>query len=669
MTMTMGGGGPRVWWTASELASLRLPGLSTAKRKINELAQSERWALKTDRGGFPLARPRQGRGGGLEYNVAVLPAQATTAMARLGLIGQVRQVAEEAPANDGDSAAPQGQLWSWFDQQSEAVKGEARARLTMLDGIGTLEAAGLTRTAAIATVSAEHGVAESTLWGYLTLIAGAQRGDRLPLLAPQRKGGGKAAEVDADAWQYLISDYLRPERPTFASCYDRCQREFCAPRGLTLPHVKTLQRKLEREVDGRVIVARREGMDALRATIPHQQRSVADLHALELVNIDGHRWDVFVRWPDGTIARPMMVAIQDVYSRKILSWRIGETESAVLTRLAFADLFADFGIPKGCLMDNGRAFASKMITGGATSRFRFKIKAEEPTGLLTDLGVKVHWALPYRGSSKPIERAFRDLCDSVAKHPAFAGAYTGNRPDAKPENYGSKAIDLETFRRVVQLGIDAHNARAGRRTEACAGRLSFDQAFNDSYAVAPIGKAKPEQLRMALLASKIVSTDRKDGSVGAYGNIWWSPAMSAFAGQKVILRYDPDNLHSDVHVYGLDARYLASAQLQVKTGFLDAAAAGKRARQEGELRKVTRRAVELQQLLTAEELAAMMPDLPETEDETPEPKVVRPVRRRGLTAAALKPTIQAVQQDVEQPVSMNERMTMAMERVALRVVE
>lgn len=644
MTMTMGNGGPRVWFTAAELASMKLPGLSTVKRKINEVARAERWALKVDRGGLPLARPRQGRGGGIEYNVAVLPAQATTALTRMGLIGQVRETADGAPANDmasdGPTATPQSQIWSWFDQQSEAVKAEARARLVMVDAVETLEAAGLTRTAAVATTAAQHRAAESTLWSYLTLAASAERADRLPVLAPQRKGGGKPAEVDAGAWSFLVSDYLRPEKPTFSSCYERCKREYCAPRGIVLPHQKTLQRKLERDVDHRVIIARREGADALRATIPHQQRTVAELHALELVNIDGHRWDVFVRWPNGAIARPMMVAIQDVFSRKILSWRIDETESAVLTRLAFADLFRDYGIPKACLMDNGRAFASKMITGGATSRFRFKIKAEEPTGLLTALGIRVHWALPFRGSSKPIERAFRDLCDTVAKHPAFAGAYTGNKPDAKPENYGSKAIDLETFRQVVQLGIDAHNARIGRRTEACAGRLSFDQAFNASYAVAPVGKATPEQLRMALLASKIVSTDRKNGSVGAYGNVWWSPAMSAIAGQKVILRYDPDVLHSDVHVYGLDGRYLASAELQAKTGFLDAAAAGKRARQEAELKKATRHATKLQQLLTAEELAAMMPDLPETEDETPEPSVVRPVRHRGMTAAALKPVVQ-----------------------------
>lgn len=653
---------PKAWFTAAELAALRLPGLSTVKRKVNEQAQAERWALKVDRGGLPLARARQGRGGGWEYNVAVLPPSASAELARRGLLAQ------PAAANDDPAAEAvvTSQIWSWFDQQADTVKAEASRRLKVIDAIEGMERTGLTRSAAVATASAEAGVAASTVWEWLKLATGVARSDRLPVLAPQRKGGGKAAEVDAAAWSFLVSDYLRPERPTFASCYHRCLREYCGPRGLELPHMKTLQRKLEREVDQRAIVARRDGMDALRATIPSQQRTVADLHALELVNIDGHRWDVFVKWPDGRVARPLMVAIQDVYSRKILSWRIDETESAVLTRLAFADLFRSYGIPKACLMDNGRAFASKMITGGATSRFRFSIKPEEPTGLLTALGIKIHWALPFRGSSKPIERAFRDLCDSVAKHPAFAGAYTGNRPDAKPENYGSKAVDLDTFRRVVEAGIAQHNARPGRNTEACAGRHSFDQAFEASYATSAIGRASVEQMRMALLASKIISTDRRDGSISAYGNVWWSPAMSALSGQKVVLRYDPDNLHSEVHVYGLDGRYLASAELQEKTGFLDAGAAQRRARQEGELRKAARRAVELQQLLAAEDLAALMIE-PEEPEPLPEPRIIRPVRVRGN--AALKP-VEADRAETHPTQTTNDRLTLAMERMGgLRLVE
>jgi hypothetical protein len=109
------------------------------------------------------------------------------------------------------------------------------------------------------------------------------------------------------------------------------------------------------------------------------------------------------------------------------------------------------------------------------------------------LGVKTHWTLPYRGSSKPIERAWRDLCEYVAKHPAMAGAYTGNKPTAKPDSYRERAIPIDEFRAHVDREIAAHNARQGRATETAKGR-SFDATFAESYAQNPATEVTAEQL-------------------------------------------------------------------------------------------------------------------------------------------------------------------------------
>jgi len=620
--------GGRNWFTAAELAELKLPGLPKTKRKINEKAAAERWALKGDAAGLALARPRKARGGGTEYHVALLPAAARVELAKRGLGGAAQVTAGPPPETRPAS------LWPWFEAQSDAVKAVAARRLAIIDAVERHEAAGLTRTAAIAAVAADESVSTSTLWGWRRAVEGIDQADWLPHLAPRRKGGGAEAAVDPELWRALKSDWLRPERPTWESCYQRTLT-LAAARGLSLPHSRTLWRKLEREVPAAVIVLRREGQDALRQTLPPQQRTVAQLHAMELVNIDGHKWDVFVRFPSGAIQRPMMVAIQDVYSRKFLAWRIGETESAVLTRLAFADLFRKYGIPRGCLLDNGRAFASKWITGGAKTRFRFTIREDEPTGLLPAVGVNPHWSTPYRGSSKPIERGFRDFCDAIARHPAFAGAYTGNRPDAKPENYGDRAIPLADFIRIVEAGIAAHNARPGRRTEMGAGVHSFDDVFNRSYATASIGKANPEQLRLALLTAEGVTTDRRTGAIeNFYGNRYWTPELGQFAGSRVVVRFDPDDLTLPLHVYARDGRYLASAPLIEATGFLDVAAAKRRARQERDHRAAARRQVELQELMEAADIAALLPDAPPAE--LPEPSIIRPVRHRA-TAAALKP--------------------------------
>lgn len=628
--------GGKIWFTAAEIADLALPGLPRAKRKVNERAAAELWALKVDAVGAALARPRAARGGGLEYHISLLPPAARLALTKT----EMAEVADVSAA--GPAQAPASR-WPWFEAQSDKTKAEARRRMTAVDAVRRYEDAGLNRSAAVGLVAGQHDVSASTLWNWLQLIAGIEWTDWLPHLAPCRKGGGLEAEIDPDLWQILISDYLRFSKPTFSSCYYRLVREHAEPRGLTVPNERTLRRKLDREVDPRLIVARREGADALRRTIPAQQRSVAQLHALELVNIDGHKWDVFVKFPDGIVRRPVMVALQDVYSRKFLSWRIGETEDRVLTRLAFADLFAKFGIPKGCLLDNGRAFASKWITGGAKSRFRFKIRDDEPLGLLTQLGIATHWALPFRGQSKPIERCFKDFCDAIAKHPAFEGAYTGNNPMAKPENYGERAVDWDVFVRVVAAGIAAHNAKPKRRTEMGRQLYSFDQVFEASYAAAPIGKATDEHLRLALLTADDRSTDRNSGVIELAGNRYWTPELSQIAGSRVTVRFDPDDLTKPIHVYSRDGRFLVTAPLFEATGFLDMAAAKSRARQEADVRKTAKRLAEMERLLDADQLAAMMPDHID-ENETPAPTVIRPVRSRGQTAAALKPTRQEAEQ-------------------------
>jgi putative transposase len=483
---------------------------------------------------------------------------------------------------------------------------------------------------AVATVAQEFGVGISTIRDWRALVRGVERADWLAALTPARRGGGRRADIDEEAWQIYRSDWLRQAKPTHSSCYRRLS-EWAAARGVALPHAKTFKRRIEREIPREVVIAMRGGNEALRRTLPAQARTVAGLEALSLVNIDGHRWDVFVEMPDGRVIRPVMVALQDVMSRKVLAWRIGETESAVLTRLAFADLFRDFGIPEAVLLDNGRAFASKWITGGAINRFRFKVRPDEPLGLLTQLGIRNHWATPYRGQSKPIERAFRDFCDAIARHPAFEGAWTGNKPEAKPENYASRAVPFEIFQRVVAAGIAEHNARPGRRTETAHGR-SFDQVFAESYARAPIRQASPENLRRALLAAERVRADRQTGEIRFMGNRYWRAECSRLAGQLLTVRFDPDDLTRDLHVYDAAERYLFDVPIWEASGFLDAGAAKSRAKLEAEHRRTAKRLIELEELLSPAEVAARLPETAAPELPAP-PRVVRPVRLVAAAAA------------------------------------
>ena len=567
------------WMTPAEIAALGLPGLPNTERGVQLRARREGWADPARQ--WPLDergtwRRRRGRGGGIEFSPAVLPpearlrlemAPAIAAITGGQAVGSAHEPAVDAEPVGIDPPSPErAELWRQFERQPQHRKDEAKKRMELLLAVERLADHGTARCTAFTMVAAESGVAERTLRLWRNKVDGVERSDWTVYLVPRHVGSrGREKPIDGDAWDFIRTDYLRVEQPPFESCWRRLER-VATEKGWTLPSKKTIERRLQ-ALPLSVRIAGRQGMEALKRLYPAQQRDRSIFHALEAVNADGHKWDVMVRWPDGTIGRPLMVAFQDLFSGKVLSWRIDRTENNETVRLALGDLVSTYGVPDKVWLDNGRGFASKMLTGGTPTRFRFKVREEDPAGILTTLGIEVHWTTPYSGQSKPIERAFRDFCSDIAKDPRFAGAWTGNTPMAKPENYGSTAVPIDKFVAVVAEGITLHNARAGRRTDVCNGR-SFDEAFHESYRAAPIRRATEEQRRLWLLAAEGVRS-RRDGSIELLGNRYWSEQLVDHAQQKLIVRFDPQLLHGEIHAYRLDGSFIASAPVIEAVGFAD----------------------------------------------------------------------------------------------------
>ena len=226
-------------------------------------------------------------------------------------------------------------------------------------------------------------------------------------------------------------------------------------------------------------------------------------------------------------------------------------------------------------------------------------------GLLTILGCKIHWAQPYHGQSKPIERAFRDLCESIAKHPACAGAYTGSNPTAKPENYASRALPTADFKVLVSQQIALHNAQQGRTGGVCAGR-AFDEVFATSYAESPITKATPQQQRSFLLAAQQIRADRSDGSVRILGNRFWHAQLTPHMGKRLTVRFDPDAPRAGVQIETADGRFVCSAPCVAAVGFADQEAATKHARAKGAFEKASKNTLIAARTLTASEASNVL---------------------------------------------------------------
>ena len=559
------------WLTSAELAQAALPDMPQTRQGIETMIAQRGWR-ETEQ-----ARKRAGRGGGFEYHISLLP-EAARMRLTLATSLQEGETVEEAQAR-------RNALWNRFNRLSKEQKAVCEKRLKVLARVEDLaQQPAIARTAAIAMVTHEAGVTKSAYYEWRQMTCGLDRADWLAALAPSTTSSTGLVSDETNchptAWNVLKSDFLRPEKPSFSACYRRVAASAKREGWGALPSERTLRRKLDREVSKAVQTMAREGKDKAKSLYPAQRRSRTHLHAMQLVNMDGHKLDVFVNVPWAKKpARMYLVGIQDLFSGKILAFRLTDAETWEAVRLTIGDMVESFGIPDGIYLDNGRAFASKWITGQTRNRFRFKVREEDPMGLLTTLGVKVTWTLPYSGQSKPIERAWRDLTDVISRHPAVAGAYTGNKPDAKPENYMSRAIPLADFQAHCSARIAEHNAQLGRKAKACAGR-SFDETFAASLAQPTTIVRWPTSAQKVLwlLASEAVTLRKGSGEVHFQGNRYWSPELNQYSGKKVVLRFDPDRLHDPIKVYDLKDRLICDAACIDDTGYNDQNAARQHAR-------------------------------------------------------------------------------------------
>lgn len=565
------------------------------------------------------------QGGGFKYDLTVIPltpSERRTVKASLFLSGKYspqRSVSEtvtsgpveskpsvDLPLNEEDRA----HLWDYFSRKPEKTKAVARQRLEAVQAVETLIATGHGKMAALQTVAEQIGTHSQTLSKWMTKAQSVAPCDRLTVLVGGNCGRTNRAELDAEAFDFFKADFLRRERPSYESCYERLQRA-AKKHAWKVPALRTLKRKLHREIPSDLIIMLRLGADALKKTFTAQERDHSVFHALEAVNGDGYTFFKYVRFESGEVCRPVAWVWQDIYSGSILAHRLDVSENKDSIRLSIGDLIERYGIPEHFWFDNTRAAANKDVTGGVKNRYRFKVNPEEPLGLVPMLGATVHWATPAHGQAKPIERCFGigGIGEYIDKHPSFAGRGAQKNP-----------IPVEEFEAVVTSEIAAFNARQGRRSKVCSGR-SCDDVFNESYSNSTIRKATRDQRALWLLAPEAVTVNRDNGTIKIMNNRYGCDALCQHKGKKIVARFDPANMHGNVLVYTLDGRKIGEAECILAAGFNDRDAAREVAKQVNRKRKALKAVVAAELRITARQAGALLPTVAPVEPQSP--KVIK----------------------------------------------
>lgn len=571
-------------------------------------AKKEAWEYRTKEGTKGIAH---------EYNTDALPLEL-----RLILLKKQNQVETSAgPVEIKPANNPERQhLWNCWEKATTKQREKAQHCMQAVSLMHELVESGICVRTAANSAGASLGISANTLRTWYRRAVKFPRCDWLPALLNKQLTDGQTsaprAAFDDAAWDFIYSDYMRLERPTLTACYERLKLA-AKTNGWAYPSLDTIQRRIN-TIPMEVRILKREGEHALHRVFPAQQRTVADLHAMQWINGDGYHHNVRVIWHNGEELRPKTWFWQDVYSRRILAWYTDVSENSDSIRYSLLDLIRQYGKPEHATIDNTRAAANKNLTGGVPNRYRFKVKDDDICGILPMLGINVNWtgivAGKGWGQAKPVERAFGvgAMEEFVDKHPLCAGAWTGPNPTQKPD-YKVRPVSADDFLMALEEGIAMFNAKVGRNTEMCAGQRSFDQAFQDSYA-RHIHQFLPEQqLRMLMLSTEGVTvktngtfTVKAGGKIQSRENRYYSPELRSMRSHKVAVRFDPRNLHGNVYCYTLDGEFLCEAECLEAVAFGDTQAAREHKRMRTQMVKSVKRSEEAQQRMTMLELAELM---------------------------------------------------------------
>lgn len=323
------------------------------------------------------------------------------------------------------------------------------------------------RTAHADRLALGLGVSTPTLYRYTENILKAnawamkleredgQSRDYFRTLALCRKPREKAAFPSlTDEQKALIENIWFDRRfaanlGTIEMLYEKFEEEAQGRGWEGYPSIKTVARYIKHLMDSRGAASARylaaNGTREWRNKMMLKgKRETTSLEVMELVVGDEHTFDCWVQYtaPNGKIkaVRPVLVAWLDLKSRAIIGDVICVTANGDTLKESLVKMIYTAGVPKGILIDNGKDYTKKELTGQSRKQRKIVFDFDAETkGFYQSIGIEeVSRALPYQGWVKDIKRFFSTVCSRFTK---WFDSYTGTLTTSKTEAKRHKDID------------------------------------------------------------------------------------------------------------------------------------------------------------------------------------------------------------------------------------
>ena len=549
------------WLSASEIADI----ISMSKQGVLNRAERERWPARNEKANGGLRRI---------YQVAALPADIQAAYAA-SLKLSLTELQSRLKPSSRHKKKINIPRYNGRGARTKAVKpldgaadGDIKIAAARRKLIEAYNASGLSVARFITAY--EAGVAVPELreqlgrWGNIHSVSNFYENwlakyERYGLagLAPQyaKRKGGNGASLDDNAKEIIEAIYLDPRKPSIASV-ERDIKQF----GYELNY-SIINRYINNEIPNSVKVFYRMGEKAYHDRFdPYIQRDYTLFKAMEWGCGDHHLFD-FVIIHEGRIFRPWLTMFIDMRSRKITGWHIDVVPNTLTIMRAFSMSVETCGLFENLLIDNGKDFKSAWFAGsGANSRWKERRTTPEREtldvieGVLHDCGTKAHFATPYRGQSKPIERGFRTVIELFSKRrETYVGSNTIDRPADTKLFWGkiNGRDRIEVTYTLPQLRDDFSKFVTWFNAEWQHSGQGMDGGTPEEVFAANLEAKRemPEAMRKYVFAVRERRVVQRDG-VKIDGVSYYSEKMIAFTGQQVEVRRDINDI-GKVSVFSL----------------------------------------------------------------------------------------------------------------------
>jgi transposase InsO family protein len=370
--------------------------------------------------------------------------------------------------------------------------------------------------------------------------------------------------------------YLNLRKPKLTACYEvACLR--AADCGWQVRSIHACRRHIERLDKGTVLKLRYGEEAFVNQAESFIERDYSTLVSNEIWNSDHHRFDVIVKVGQKTNPstgeleavhdRPWLTAFQDLRSRKIVGWKVyAHDPNSDVIFTVFRQAAVDCGLPSTLIIDNGKDFDCKALTGltkkkrrwNQHRKIRVELDASISGALFPTLGIKLIHAQTYHGQSKPIERWFGFVETRTVGWDTYCGKDTQSKPeDLEKHLDAGHAPTLEKFASWFDEWVTAYNAGHAHSGDSMEGKTP-DAVYAENLQTK---RTAPRELLDELCLKAVGPIDVGQNGV-AYQNLRYGKheaALHQLLGKQVMLRVDERDL-SMVRVYSIDGRFVCLAE-------------------------------------------------------------------------------------------------------------